>query len=141
MTLREVFESLPEGEKVLLHRRPTDWRVTERDDRLARKLWDEPMVVAQQGGLTEAWQLKNSPEGVLELPADYLDTKPEVVKELQKVFPTVKKIKDIVCLMHSGYKGYRAGQSMELGWQTKRAIREALVDAGLIGYEEGRSNA
>ena len=136
MTLRQLFDKLPEGAKIVLHKAPTRYALHEKDDRICRKLADEQIVEAHQGGLTEVWTVNNAPIGELSLPLQNSGLPQEHLEALRKVFPTLEKVKDLVCLMHSGYKGWRPGQGMELPWQTKRAILSALFDLGVVGEEE-----
>ncbi len=136
MTLGESFKGLPEDERVLLHKAPTHCTMHGRHDRITRRLWDELVITARQGGLTEVWPVRNSSEGTLELSIEYAGLGKEHVDALKRVFPGAAKVKDLVCLMHSGYRGWRIGQGMELGWETKRAVLDALFDLGVVGEAE-----
>lgn len=136
MTLREIFEGLPEDENVLLHKAPTRYALHDRHDRIVLKLWSETVIASRQGGLTEVWPVNNSPVGTLELSAEYAGLDRKHVDALKRVFPAAEKVKDLVTLMHSGWRGWRVGQGMELGWETRRAVLDALFELGVVGETE-----
>ncbi len=62
MTLGEIFKGLPEGERVLLHKASTYCTMHGRHDRITRRLWDELVITARQGGLLEliGWLARKS---------------------------------------------------------------------------------
>lgn len=136
MTLRDIFEGLPENESVLLHKTPTHCALHDRHDRISRRMWDETVIASRQGRLTEVWFIRNAPVGTLELFVECAGLAEEHLDALKRVFPAAEKIKDLVTLHHAGWRGWRPGQGMELGFKTKRAVLDALFDLGVVGETE-----